>query len=182
MLDLCLVLGAALATLAVSMWRGGMDRSAGPAVLAAVATGTTIVMVLANSLAWAIMLLPVRASHALCVIVLAAAIARVGEAVARQDAALRRLLDAGGPLVTVNAMVLAAALLADGTPPDSLLSAVGRAALVSMAFSAMLLVLAALVERLEESPMPKVLRGMPAAALGAAVIGLAFAGLLRAGP
>ena len=182
MLDLCLLLGAALATLAVSIRRGDTDRSTGAAVLVAIAAGTTLVMVLANALAWALAsLLPAHASHALCVIVLAATIARAGDAVARREAALRQVLDAGGPLVTANAMVLATALLADGTPPGSLLSAVGRAAAVSLGFSAMLLALAALVDRFEESPMPKVLRGTPAAMLGAAIIGLAFAGLLRAG-
>lgn len=183
MLDLCLLLGAALATLAVSIRRGDMERSAGATVLVAIAAGTSLVMVLANALAWALAtLLPAHASRALCVILLAATIARIGDAVARREAALRRLLDAGGPLVTANAMVLAATVLADGTPPGNLLAAVGRAAAVSLGFSAMLLGLAALVDRLEESPMPKMLRRTPAAMLGAAIIGLAFAGLLRARP
>ena len=179
---LLLALGAALVAHEMLVRTSMTGRPPTFRTVAAHAVATAMVLVLAHGLAWAVATgSSSEGLHGALAIGFAAALSRVTEAAARRHAALHRLLAPGLPLLALNAMVLAGALQADGLDAPPLPAAIGDTAGVAMAYGGSLLALAALAERLEESPLHRALRGAPATVIGALVLGLAIAGLIREG-
>jgi len=157
----------------------GVSRQLDAAVGMALATG--FVLTLAAGLSWAIqhwLLEPLDIGDLRTpafILVIAATVQFTELLLHRQNPRLYRALGIYLPLITTNCAVLGVALLnvqAKHSLLESVLSGFGAA----VGFGLVLLMFAALRERLEAAPVPSAFRGAPIALVTAGLMALAFAG------
>lgn len=157
----------------------GVTRQYQPAVAMGLATAFVLTTAAAASfLLYHAVLVPLDVEYLRIVvfIVTIAGVVQLTERVIRaQSPLLYEVLGIYLPLITSNCAVLAVALLAVGQSlgfVETVVYAVGAAA----GFSLVLVLFAALRERLEQAPIPAAFRGVPVALVTAGILSLGFMG------
>lgn len=157
----------------------GVSKNLDTAYGMALATG--FVLTLSSLLAWMVhhwLLLPLGLEHlrTLSFILVIASLVQFTEQLMRaRSPLLYRTLGIFLPLITTNCAVLGVALLNVQAEHDllhAIVSGLGAAA----GFGLVLVLFAAMRERLEASPVPAALRGTPIALVSAGLMALAFMG------
>ena len=157
----------------------GVTRQYQPAVAMGLATAFVLTAAAAASfLLYHAVLVPLEVEYLRIVvfIVTIAGVVQLTERVIRaQSPLLYEVLGIYLPLITSNCAVLAVALLAVGQGfgfIETVVYAIGAAA----GFSLVLVLFAALRERLEQAPIPAAFRGVPVALVTAGILSLGFMG------
>ena len=157
----------------------GVTRQYQPAVAMGLATAFVLTTAAAASfLLYHAVLVPLEVEYLRIVvfIVTIAGVVQLTERVIRaQSPLLYEVLGIYLPLITSNCAVLAVALLAVGQALgflETVVYAIGAAA----GFSLVLVLFAALRERLEQAPVPAAFRGVPVALVTAGILSLGFMG------
>ncbi|HEX7037447.1 MAG TPA: electron transport complex subunit RsxA [Pseudomonadales bacterium] len=157
----------------------GVTRQYQPALAMGLATAFVLTTAAAASfLLYHAVLVPLEVEYLRIVvfIVTIAGVVQFTERVIRaQSPLLYEVLGIYLPLITSNCAVLAVALLAVGQElgfVETVVYAIGAAA----GFSLVLVLFAALRERLEQAPVPAAFRGVPVALVTAGILSLGFMG------
>jgi Na+-translocating ferredoxin:NAD+ oxidoreductase subunit A len=157
----------------------GVSKRLDTAYGMALATG--FVLTLSSLLAWVVhhwLLVPLGLDHlrTLGFILVIAAVVQFTEQVIRaRSPLLYRTLGIFLPLITTNCAVLGVALL-NVQAAHSLLAAILYGFGAALGFGLVLVLFAAMRERLQAAPVPVALRGAPIALITAALMALAFMG------
>lgn len=157
----------------------GVSRNLDTAYGMALATG--FVLTLSALLAWMIdrwLLAPLQLDHlrTLSFILVIASVVQFTEQLMRaRSPVLYRTLGIFLPLITTNCAVLGVALLNVQAERDLLHAILGGLG-AALGFGLVLVLFAAMRERLDASPVPPALRGTPIALISAALMALAFMG------
>lgn len=162
----------------------GTTRLYAPAVAMGLATAFVLTTAAAVShLLYHGLLVPLRLEflRIITFIVVIAAVVQFTERLLRaRSPLLHELLGLYLPLITSNCAVLAVALLAVGQGL-SFLETVVFALGAALGFSLVMVLFAALRERLEHAPVPEPFRGVPVALISAGILSLAFMGFAGLG-
>jgi len=162
----------------------GVSRKLDAAYGMALATG--FVLTLSAALAWMVehwLLAPLGLAHlrTLSFILVIAAVVQFTETVMRRQApVLYRVLGLFLPLITTNCAVLGVALL-NVQARHSLLEAIVHGCGAALGFGLVLILFAAMRERLEAADVPQSFRGAPIALINAGLMALAFMGFAGMG-
>ncbi len=163
----------------------GVSRRLDAAYGMALATG--FVLTLSSALAWAVqhwLLAPLGLDYLRTlgfILVIAAVVQFTEQVLHRQSPRLYRVLGLYLPLITTNCAVLGVALL-NVQAQRSLLQAVLYGFGAALGFGLVLVLFAAMRERLETADVPAAWRGTPVALATAALMSLAFMGFAGMAP
>ena len=163
----------------------GVSRRLDAAYGMALATG--FVLTLSSALAWAVqhwLLAPLGLDYLRTlgfILVIAAVVQFTEQVLHRQSPRLYRVLGLYLPLITTNCAVLGVALL-NVQAQRSLLQAVLYGVGAAVGFGLVLVLFAAMRERLETADVPASWRGTPVALATAALMSLAFMGFAGMAP